>query len=139
MSFGKSWSKFGIPKTKIILYDGLEEVSWLKGTEFEKPKFLQELAEQETSHSLPGCRIQSQLLQRRRSRLTTSPKRTIQTSHSSLPPTVRRRKRKTQRLKQRLGTAKTSFNRATDTLHRPDGWAAAALHAEKPPSAAFRL
>src|SRR4030042_1736503 len=44
VSFGKSWSKFGIPKSKIILYDGLEEVSWLKGTEFEKPKFLQELS-----------------------------------------------------------------------------------------------
>ncbi len=44
VSFGKSWSKFGIPKSKIILYDGLEEVSWLKGTEFEKPRFLQELA-----------------------------------------------------------------------------------------------
>ncbi|HEX9261791.1 MAG TPA: DUF354 domain-containing protein [Candidatus Bathyarchaeia archaeon] len=44
VSFGKSWSKFGIPKSKIVLYDGLEEVSWLKGTEFEKPRFLQELA-----------------------------------------------------------------------------------------------
>jgi predicted glycosyltransferase len=43
VSFGKSWSKFGIPKSKIILYDGLEELAWLKGTEFEKPKFLQEL------------------------------------------------------------------------------------------------
>jgi predicted glycosyltransferase len=44
VSFGKSWSKFGIPKSKIILYDGLEEASWLKDTEFEKPKFLQELS-----------------------------------------------------------------------------------------------
>jgi len=44
VSFGKSWSKFGIPKSRIIHYDGLEEVSWLKGTEFEKPKFLQELS-----------------------------------------------------------------------------------------------
>ncbi|MCJ7763314.1 DUF354 domain-containing protein [Candidatus Bathyarchaeota archaeon] len=44
VSFGKSWSKFGIPKSKIMLYDGLEEASWLKDTEFEKPKFLQELA-----------------------------------------------------------------------------------------------
>jgi predicted glycosyltransferase len=43
VSFGKSWSKFGIPKSRIILYDGLEEMSWLKDTEFEKPKFLQEL------------------------------------------------------------------------------------------------
>ena len=44
VSFGKSWSKFGIPKSRIILYDGLEEVAWLKGSEFEKPKFLQELS-----------------------------------------------------------------------------------------------
>jgi predicted glycosyltransferase len=40
--FGKSWSKFGISKSKIIHYDGLEECAWLK-TEFEKPKFLEEL------------------------------------------------------------------------------------------------
>ena len=44
VSFGKSWSRFGIPKSRIILYDGLEEVSWLKGAAFEKPKFLQELS-----------------------------------------------------------------------------------------------
>src|SRR4030067_710677 len=43
VSFGKSWSKFGIPKSRIILYDGLEEMAWLKGTSFEKPKFLKEL------------------------------------------------------------------------------------------------
>jgi predicted glycosyltransferase len=43
VSFGKSWSKFGISKSKIILYDGLEETAWLKGTKFEKPKFLEEL------------------------------------------------------------------------------------------------
>jgi predicted glycosyltransferase len=42
--FGKSWSKFGIPKSHIILYDGLEELSWLKGTTFEKPSFLNELS-----------------------------------------------------------------------------------------------
>ena len=45
VSFGKSWSKFGIPKNRIVLYDGLEELAWLKGTEFEKPKFLEELAD----------------------------------------------------------------------------------------------
>lgn len=44
ISFGKSWSKFGISKSKIVLYDGLEEVAWLKDTKFEKPKFLEELA-----------------------------------------------------------------------------------------------
>ena len=43
ISFGKSWSKFGISKNRIILYDGLEEAAWLKDTQFEKPKFLQEL------------------------------------------------------------------------------------------------
>jgi predicted glycosyltransferase len=43
VSFGKSWSKFGIPKSRIIHYDGLEEVAYLK-TKFEQPKFLQELA-----------------------------------------------------------------------------------------------
>ena len=43
ISFGKSWSKFGIPKSRIAHYDGLEELAWLKGTEFEQPKFLQEL------------------------------------------------------------------------------------------------
>lgn len=45
ISFGKSWSKFGIPKSRIILYDGLEEIAWLKGTKFEKPKFLEELSD----------------------------------------------------------------------------------------------
>lgn len=45
VSFGKSWSKFGIPKSRIIHYDGLEEVAWLKGTEFDKPKFLEELSD----------------------------------------------------------------------------------------------
>jgi predicted glycosyltransferase len=41
--FGKSWSRFGISKSRIIHYDGLEECAWLK-TEFEKPKFLNELS-----------------------------------------------------------------------------------------------
>ena len=59
VSFGKSWSKFGIPKNRIILYDGLEELAWLKGTEFEKPKFLQELSDKKPV-SLQGRRIQSQ-------------------------------------------------------------------------------
>jgi predicted glycosyltransferase len=43
VSFGKSWSKFGIPKQRIILYDGLEEAAWLKDATFKKPKFLEEL------------------------------------------------------------------------------------------------
>jgi predicted glycosyltransferase len=45
VSFGKSWSRFGIPKSKIIHYDGLEEIAWLKGAVFEQPKFLQGLAQ----------------------------------------------------------------------------------------------
>jgi predicted glycosyltransferase len=45
VSFGKSWSRFGIPKARIIHYDGLEEVAWLKGAVFEQPKFLQGLAQ----------------------------------------------------------------------------------------------
>jgi predicted glycosyltransferase len=43
--FGRSWSKFGISKSRIIHYDGLEEMAYV-GTEFEKPKFLKELNEQ---------------------------------------------------------------------------------------------
>jgi predicted glycosyltransferase len=44
ISFGKSWSKFGIPKSRIIHYDGLEEVAWLKDAKFEQPKFLKQLS-----------------------------------------------------------------------------------------------
>jgi predicted glycosyltransferase len=29
LCFGKSWSKFGISKSKIVLYDGVEEAAWL--------------------------------------------------------------------------------------------------------------
>jgi predicted glycosyltransferase len=43
--FGKSWSKFGISKSRIIHYDGLEELAYV-GSEFEKPVFLQELRKQ---------------------------------------------------------------------------------------------
>jgi predicted glycosyltransferase len=41
--FGYSWTKFGIPKNRIAQYDGLEELAWLQGTQFEQPKFLKEL------------------------------------------------------------------------------------------------
>ncbi len=41
--FGKSWSKFGIPKSRIVHYDGLEELAYVASTEFEQPKFLEEL------------------------------------------------------------------------------------------------
>jgi len=43
VSFGKSWSKFGIPKSRIVHYNGLEELAWLQGETFEQPKFLEEL------------------------------------------------------------------------------------------------
>jgi len=45
--FGKSWSKFGIAKSKIVLYDGVEEVAWLVKPPAKSPKFLSELAEKE--------------------------------------------------------------------------------------------
>lgn len=48
ISFGKSWSKFGISKSRIVLYDGLEETAWLKDTEFERPPFLKGLASRKT-------------------------------------------------------------------------------------------
>lgn len=44
LPFGRSWSKFGIPKSKIVLYDGVEEVAWL-GLKYKPPKFLNELAQ----------------------------------------------------------------------------------------------
>jgi predicted glycosyltransferase len=43
-AFGKSWSKFGISRSKIALYDGVEEAAWLRDQSFEKPKFLEKLA-----------------------------------------------------------------------------------------------
>ncbi|MEM3622913.1 MAG: DUF354 domain-containing protein [Candidatus Bathyarchaeia archaeon] len=45
--FGKSWSRFGIPKSKIVLYDGVEEVAWLKKPIAKKPDFLEELSGKE--------------------------------------------------------------------------------------------
>jgi predicted glycosyltransferase len=47
LAFGKSWSKFGIPRKKIVLYDGVEEVAWLQKPTFPQPKFLQDLAKKE--------------------------------------------------------------------------------------------
>ena len=45
VSFGKTWSKFGIPKSRIALYDGLEEVAWLSGkAEFRGPSWIEEVA-----------------------------------------------------------------------------------------------
>jgi len=45
--FGKSWSKFGIPKNKIILYDGVEELAWLTKRPSRTPEVLKELANKE--------------------------------------------------------------------------------------------
>jgi len=43
--FGKSWSKFGISKSRIIHYDGLEELSYVN-TKYEEAKCLKELGKQ---------------------------------------------------------------------------------------------
>ncbi|MCL2172196.1 MAG: DUF354 domain-containing protein [Candidatus Bathyarchaeota archaeon] len=43
--FGRSWSKFGISKSRIIHYDGLEELAYI-GVEFEKPSCLKDFAKQ---------------------------------------------------------------------------------------------
>jgi predicted glycosyltransferase len=43
-AFGKSWSRFGISKSKIVLYNGVEEVAWLQDRRFEQPEFLKDLA-----------------------------------------------------------------------------------------------
>lgn len=46
--FGKPWNKFGISKSKIVLYDGVEEIAWLtRKHKPERPKFLEELTEKE--------------------------------------------------------------------------------------------
>jgi hypothetical protein len=46
--FGKSWNKFGISKSRIVLYDGVEEIAWLtREHKPEHPKFLEELTERE--------------------------------------------------------------------------------------------
>jgi predicted glycosyltransferase len=43
ISFGKSWSRFGISKSRIVLYDGVEEIAWLRKPFAKRPKFLEEL------------------------------------------------------------------------------------------------
>jgi predicted glycosyltransferase len=44
LPFGKTWSRFGIPKSKIILYDGVEEAAWLREPPKESLKLPEELA-----------------------------------------------------------------------------------------------
>jgi hypothetical protein len=41
--FGKSWSEFGISKSRIVLYDGVEETAWLTKPFEKKTEFLEEL------------------------------------------------------------------------------------------------
>lgn len=36
-AFGKSWTHFGIPRNRIILYDGVEETAWIKDVKFKIP------------------------------------------------------------------------------------------------------
>ena len=43
-SFGKGWSKFGINRSRIVLYDGIEEVAWIyPKTELQCPSWLEEI------------------------------------------------------------------------------------------------
>jgi predicted glycosyltransferase len=37
LAFGKSWSRFGISKSKIVLYEGVEETAWLREVQESKP------------------------------------------------------------------------------------------------------
>lgn len=48
-AFGKSWTRFGIPKNRIILYDGVEETAWIKDVKFKipAPKKAEDFAESE--------------------------------------------------------------------------------------------
>lgn len=81
VSFGKSWSKFGISKSRIVHYDGLEELAWLQGTKFEQPKFLQELKDKKPvvlfrdaeyqAVYCPEIKVDSQLLLRELSKRAT--------------------------------------------------------------------
>jgi predicted glycosyltransferase len=47
VSFGKSWSRFGISKSRIVLYDGVEEIAWLIKPKLEPSKFLKQLGKKE--------------------------------------------------------------------------------------------
>ncbi len=44
--FGKSWSRFGIPKSRIKLYEGVEEVAWMEDAAPKPPKEVEELSNQ---------------------------------------------------------------------------------------------
>jgi predicted glycosyltransferase len=45
LPFGKSWSRFGISRSKILLYDGVEETAWLR--EVQERKLPEELCKKE--------------------------------------------------------------------------------------------
>jgi hypothetical protein len=45
VSYGKWWSKFGIRKSQIILYDGVEELAWMVRPAKQKPELPREIAE----------------------------------------------------------------------------------------------
>jgi len=45
ISYGKWWSKFGIPKSQIILYDGVEELAWMARPTKQKPELPKEIAD----------------------------------------------------------------------------------------------
>jgi hypothetical protein len=45
VSYGKWWSKFGIPKSQIILYDGVEELAWMATLAKQKSSLPKEIAE----------------------------------------------------------------------------------------------
>ncbi len=44
--FGRSWSRFGIPKSRIKLYDGVEEVAWIRDAAPKLPPEIEELSQQ---------------------------------------------------------------------------------------------
>ncbi|MDH5691284.1 MAG: DUF354 domain-containing protein [Candidatus Bathyarchaeota archaeon] len=44
--FGKSWSKFGVPRFRIKLYDGVEEVAWIKNASPKLPPEIEEISQQ---------------------------------------------------------------------------------------------
>jgi len=45
VSYGKWWSKFGIPKSQIVLYDGVEELAWITKSTKQKPELPKEIAD----------------------------------------------------------------------------------------------
>ncbi len=44
-AFGRSWSKYGISKSRIVLYEGIEEVAWIKDAKPEVPQEIRQLSQ----------------------------------------------------------------------------------------------